>query len=392
MLAQCTSKKYSLNKQRMMRLAEYSRDVLRELRAREHLNYEQRSLGTLQLFRSQAQFDAAARDVEVLKHHGVPFELLGRDELARAEPALARVKRQAERRPAPAERRNRRLPCLHATARGPRSRARRRVPFRHRRHRTGGRGRALRRCAHRRRASRGRSLRRRARLPLDRLVEAARHRAAGLSGEGLFADASARRRIPRAGVDRARRDLQGRRDPLRQSHPRRRHGRARGLRSVAEAATAQDARDGGRGSVSRRRCAGTGRVLDRPAADDARQHADRRCDRGRPLVLEHRPRHAWLDDGGRIRPLHCRPDDGPAPGHRPRRARHRSLSGRDGGPGGSLDSPHEPSGAHPHRSRCAASQLPVAAPSTRWPRTRRAEGRRLWPWRDRLRTRAGGMR
>ena len=36
-------------------------------------------------------------------------------------------------------------------------------------------------------------------------------------------------------------------------------------------------------------------------------------------------------------------------------------------PGGSLDSPHEPSGAHPHRSRCAASQLPVAAPSTRWP-------------------------
>jgi D-amino-acid dehydrogenase len=94
MLAQCTSDRYSLNKQRMMRLAEYSRDVLRELRAREHLQYEQRSLGTLQLFRSQAQFDAAARDVEVLKHHSVPFELLGRDELARAEPALARVKQR----------------------------------------------------------------------------------------------------------------------------------------------------------------------------------------------------------------------------------------------------------------------------------------------------------
>jgi D-amino-acid dehydrogenase len=94
MLAQCTSDRYSLNKQRMMRLAEYSRDVLRELRARERLHYEQRSLGTLQLFRSQAQFDAAARDVEVLKHHGVPFELLGPDELARAEPALARVKQR----------------------------------------------------------------------------------------------------------------------------------------------------------------------------------------------------------------------------------------------------------------------------------------------------------
>ena len=44
-----------------MRLAEYSRDVLRGLREEAGLSYEQRSLGTLQLFRSQAQLDAAAR-------------------------------------------------------------------------------------------------------------------------------------------------------------------------------------------------------------------------------------------------------------------------------------------------------------------------------------------
>lgn len=75
-----------------MRLAEYSRDVLRELREQAGLQYEQRSLGTLRLFRSQAQLDAAARDVAVLRECGVPFALLGRDELARAEPALARVK------------------------------------------------------------------------------------------------------------------------------------------------------------------------------------------------------------------------------------------------------------------------------------------------------------
>jgi D-amino-acid dehydrogenase len=92
MLAQCTSANYALNKQRMMRLAEYSRDVLRTLREEAGLSYEQRSLGTLQLFRSQAQLDAAMRDVEVLGELEVPFELLGRDELARAEPALARVK------------------------------------------------------------------------------------------------------------------------------------------------------------------------------------------------------------------------------------------------------------------------------------------------------------
>jgi len=92
MLTQCSSANYALNKQRMMRLAEYSRDVLRALRDELQLSYEQRSLGTLQLFRSQAQLDAAARDVAVLSELGVPFELLGRDELARAEPALARVK------------------------------------------------------------------------------------------------------------------------------------------------------------------------------------------------------------------------------------------------------------------------------------------------------------
>jgi len=92
MLAQCTSSHYAQNKQRMMRLAEYSRDVLRELREEVQLSYEQRSLGTLQLFRTQAQLDTAARDVAVLRELGVPFELLRRDELARAEPALARVR------------------------------------------------------------------------------------------------------------------------------------------------------------------------------------------------------------------------------------------------------------------------------------------------------------
>jgi D-amino-acid dehydrogenase len=94
MLAQCTSANYTVNKQRMVRLAEYSRDVLRALRAEAGLSYEQRSLGTLQLFRSQAQLDAAARDVEVLRTFGVPFQLLGSDEVERAEPALARARQR----------------------------------------------------------------------------------------------------------------------------------------------------------------------------------------------------------------------------------------------------------------------------------------------------------
>ena len=91
MLANCNAADYAVNKARMMRLAEYSRDCLRTLRQEAGVEYEQRSLGTLQVFRSQAQVDAAARDIAVLEQCGVAFELLDRAGLARAEPALGRV-------------------------------------------------------------------------------------------------------------------------------------------------------------------------------------------------------------------------------------------------------------------------------------------------------------
>ncbi|NMG32439.1 D-amino acid dehydrogenase [Aromatoleum evansii] len=92
MLKNCTASRYAVNKERMMRLSEYSRDVLRDLRADTGIRYEERTRGTVQLFRSQAQVDAAARDIEVLKECGVPFEMLDRDALAGAEPALAAVR------------------------------------------------------------------------------------------------------------------------------------------------------------------------------------------------------------------------------------------------------------------------------------------------------------
>jgi D-amino-acid dehydrogenase len=88
MLQNCTNARYALNKERMVRLAEYSRDCFKELRAQTGIAYEGRQQGTLQLFRTQEQFDGAAKDIEVLKDAGVPYEVLSRDELERAEPAL----------------------------------------------------------------------------------------------------------------------------------------------------------------------------------------------------------------------------------------------------------------------------------------------------------------
>jgi D-amino-acid dehydrogenase len=91
MLANCSADRYAINKERMLRLAEYSRDCLRQLRADTGLHYEERASGTLQLFRSEKQMAAARRDISVLEEVGVPFELLDRQGLSAVEPALANV-------------------------------------------------------------------------------------------------------------------------------------------------------------------------------------------------------------------------------------------------------------------------------------------------------------
>ncbi|KVC46059.1 D-amino acid dehydrogenase [Burkholderia diffusa] len=91
MLRNCTAERYAVNKGRMVRLAEYSRDCLQALRADTGIQYEGRTGGTLQLFRTQQQLDGAAKDIAVLQEANVPFELLSPAELKNAEPALAAV-------------------------------------------------------------------------------------------------------------------------------------------------------------------------------------------------------------------------------------------------------------------------------------------------------------
>jgi D-amino-acid dehydrogenase len=91
MLMNCNGKSYAINKARMVRLAEYSRDCLVQLRKDTGISYDERSQGTLQLFRTQKQLDAAAKDIDVLKQYGVPYNLLDPKGCEGPEPALARV-------------------------------------------------------------------------------------------------------------------------------------------------------------------------------------------------------------------------------------------------------------------------------------------------------------
>ncbi len=90
-LRNCTAERYRINKGRMVRLAEYSRDCLEALRQDTGIRYDERMQGTLQLFRTQKQLDATAKDIEILQQHGVAFQLLDRAGYLEYEPALAEV-------------------------------------------------------------------------------------------------------------------------------------------------------------------------------------------------------------------------------------------------------------------------------------------------------------
>jgi len=92
MLRNCTAARYAVNKGRMVRLAEYSRDKLIALRAATGISYDDRAQGTLQLFRTRKQLDGIGKDTEVLKRDGVRFEVLDVAGCVAAEPGLAHTR------------------------------------------------------------------------------------------------------------------------------------------------------------------------------------------------------------------------------------------------------------------------------------------------------------
>jgi D-amino-acid dehydrogenase len=92
MLRNCTEARYRVNKARMVRVAEYSRDCLKELRAETGIAYDDRAQGTLQLFRTRKQLDGVHKDTEILDQYGVPYQVLDTAGYLQYEPALAGVK------------------------------------------------------------------------------------------------------------------------------------------------------------------------------------------------------------------------------------------------------------------------------------------------------------
>ncbi|MFN3825837.1 MAG: D-amino acid dehydrogenase [Pseudorhodobacter sp.] len=92
MLMNCNDAAYAVNKSRMVRISNYSRDSLPDLIAETGIEYDGRAQGTLQLFRTEKQMKGSKADQEILAEFDSPFAVLDRDGCIAAEPALAHVR------------------------------------------------------------------------------------------------------------------------------------------------------------------------------------------------------------------------------------------------------------------------------------------------------------
>lgn len=91
MLRNCNADSYRLNKGRMVRISNYSRDAMTDLLADVPLDFDMREQGTLQLFRTEKQLKGSKSDQEVLAEYGSPYTVLDRDECIAVEPGLRHV-------------------------------------------------------------------------------------------------------------------------------------------------------------------------------------------------------------------------------------------------------------------------------------------------------------
>ena len=88
MLANCTAARYSVNRERMLRLSRYSHECLVALRRETHIRYDERTHGVLELYRTARELEEAAHEAALLQRWGVPCRMLDRAGCVAHEPAL----------------------------------------------------------------------------------------------------------------------------------------------------------------------------------------------------------------------------------------------------------------------------------------------------------------
>ena len=88
-LRNCTTSRMRTNMDRTLRIALYSRSVLKSLRQFSGLQYNQVTKGILHIYRTQGEFEAGRKNAEHLSSLGLPQDMLSPKECVEVEPALA---------------------------------------------------------------------------------------------------------------------------------------------------------------------------------------------------------------------------------------------------------------------------------------------------------------
>lgn len=88
---ECDAARAAANKRAIQAVAHYARDCLAEIEAEAGLAFDQGRGGVLQVFRAEAEVEAASGTAAALREMGVPHRLLAPEEIAQVEPVLARA-------------------------------------------------------------------------------------------------------------------------------------------------------------------------------------------------------------------------------------------------------------------------------------------------------------
>ena len=92
MYKNCNANSYEINKSRMLRIANYSKQTLIGLEKEISITYDQRKQGSLQLFWDQKEIEKARQDTSILDKFNIQYEFLDANGCVEAEPGLQYVK------------------------------------------------------------------------------------------------------------------------------------------------------------------------------------------------------------------------------------------------------------------------------------------------------------
>lgn len=88
-LANCTAKRTDVNTGRTLRVALYSRDLMKRLNAETDLDYDRRAAGILHIYRNPREFESACRAAQIMRRHGLERRVATPAQCLELEPTLA---------------------------------------------------------------------------------------------------------------------------------------------------------------------------------------------------------------------------------------------------------------------------------------------------------------